>query len=165
MSRRRLAFFAAFDVGVVIIGNAMTEPHFAFTSFDANQVAIGIALVMPLVMALVGPPIARHRRRVVATLALWIAGLACLPAALFFLAEPCVNLSFSQTSTTFVSTGRYTVAVYQFEGFSGEEWGDVDQVCRIAPGFVFSRRLYERGGEVQVDAGALTVRPLVWPFC
>lgn len=77
---------------------------------------------------------------------------------------------------TFISTGRYTLAVYLNLAYPpDDEVGVVDHVCRIAPGLVFSRHLHEiRASDslavlnpslIRIQADTVALRPLLGPLC
>jgi hypothetical protein len=173
---RRLVFFAALDCAVTIIGNNFSETRLTFTTISANDVAIGIAFCMPLVMAIAGVPIARRWVRYALTALLWPVAAISLPVALvtFFMATMQARLN----APTIVPAGRYTLALFTSD-FGAMDSGMVivDQVCRVVPGLMLSRMVsYSRGIEIpqidvlgrdhiRINGQPFALRPLIWPLC
>ena len=147
-----------------------------FTSFDANNTAIEVALLLPVVMAIVGLPIVRLWPRVAFRVVLALVARAGVAGSGSILIGSALAGGPEIEPPTFISTGRYTLAVYmQVTGEPVGDFGVVDQVCQIAPGLVLSRHLHDIHGtdsvsvpdpqHVQIEADTLTLRPLAWPFC
>jgi hypothetical protein len=173
---RRLVFFAALDCAVTIIGNNFTETRFTFTTISANDVAIGIAFCMPLVMAIAGVPIARRWVRYALTALLWPVAAISLLVALFtfFMATMHARLN----ASTIASAGRYTLALYTSD-FGAMDSGAVivDQVCRVVPGLMLSRMVSESRGlempeivvldrdHIRINGQPVALRPIIWPLC
>jgi hypothetical protein len=173
---RRVLFFGAVGGLAAILLNAALEPNIGLAN-RANQFAVGIAfMVLPIVAAVAGTHITRRIPRILGSVALWIAAL-CVAR---FGADTAIRGLWAVGGLeppTFVSTGRYTLAVYQFGGATSEGGGIVDQVCRIAPGLVYATQIYERDpgddvvvqvvdkGHVRIDTATVSLRPLFWPFC
>jgi hypothetical protein len=136
---------------------------------------VGVALLMPLVMALAGAPIADRRLRNAANVTLR------LMAAFGVLGARLIDLETNEgveSMPSVVSAGRYTLAVVQHDGGATDEGSTgVDQVCAILPGVMIARSLrHDRGLEqpdidvldssrVLINGEPYTLRPLVPPLC
>jgi len=179
MAIRRVIFFAALDCAVTIIGNHFAETRFRFENMSADGVAIGIAFCMPLVMAIVGVPIARRWVRYALTALLWPVAAISLLVAVFILAmdaPSAINPRFD--GLTIVPAGRYTLAIF-ISDFGAMDPGSVtvDQVCRVVPGLMLARMVPESRGvespeivvldrdHIRINGQPVALRPIIWPLC
>ena len=171
---RRILFFGALVSASAILANVWADPHVQFTSFNANNDAIAVAFLLPTVMAIVGLPISALGPRVAFRVALALIALGGIYCCELVLVGGAIYGG--PDPPTFISTGQYTLAVYQQPDYPpDEEVGVVDQVCRIAPGLVFSRHLHvvsqtdsvtvPDASHVRVSADTVGLTPLVLPFC
>ena len=180
MSARRVVFFGALACGAAILIDSALSPHVVFEDERANSVAIGIALLMPLIMAIARPPVAAKRRAVHITVVtvLWLCATATMLGALICFVGALVNFTGGPAPDQMTSTGRYTVAVREYGGVTPEtDFVEVYQVCQIAPGLVLSKLIDSRTGyydgtvrvldqaHVQLEAETLALLPLAWPLC
>lgn len=176
---RRPCFFGAlglFTFGVVNIVLFRTgEPHFRLGTPTGTVVAIMFMLAMPLVAAFAGVPILHRRIRITVAALLWIVGVLLVGL------EGVLSLGFfmvaAEDPPTLISTGRYTLAADQFLGIGSEGGGNVDQVCRLLPGLMLARSVYDRGSgpdivvhvetadRVRIDDSLVVLRSFGWPIC
>jgi hypothetical protein len=173
---RRLVFFAALDCAVTIIGNNCSETRFTFTTISANDVAIGIAFCMPLVMAIAGVPIARRWLRYALTALLLPVAAIGLPLAALSFVMATMTTRFD--APTILPAGRYTLALFTSD-YGAMDSGAVivDQVCRVVPGLVLSRVVSESRGlespeivvldrdHIRINGRPVALRPIIWPLC
>jgi hypothetical protein len=174
MKPRRLIFCLALIAAIALNANPWFEPHIIFGN-GSTMPGLAIALLMPLVMAIAGPPFPDRRLRVAAGIALWliaIVGMLGATAILFWENSGAYKLRRT------VSTGRYTLAVVTRDfGAMDEGSTDIDQVCRIVPGVMLASHLRHTAGidtpnitflardRVMIDGWIYDLRPVLWPVC